>query len=204
MSQAMSDYDDTDDNTDETDDTEYFPPAPDPFAAVLTLCRLAANPKAGEAMLRRIRKAERAATAAEQRCATAEAKLEQRQAALDARASELDELTRAIAGRETAFEASLEQARDDLREFYDDLADTDRRIRFRIAHSNGLLDGFNERLQSLPTWEQIRQLVPGLPDDPPPPSAAEIVSRNVREDWTGHSFLAESSLTRSVNKAVDQ
>jgi hypothetical protein len=190
-----TDIDDTD------DDTDYSPPAPDPFIAVLTLCRLAANPKAGEAMLRRIRKAERAATAAEERCATAEAKLEQRQAALDARTAELEARESAISEREGALEASLEQARDGLCEYYDDLADTDRRIRFRIAHSHGLLVGFSERLQSLPTWEQIRQLVPGLPDDPPPAPVAAVIHENTRTDWTGHHFLADSTLTRTVGGA---
>jgi hypothetical protein len=64
-----------------------------------------------------------------------------------------------------------------------------------------LLHGFNERLQDLPDWPVIKQMIPGLPADLPAPTA-EVVSENVREDWTGHIFTPGSSLTRSINKAV--
>jgi hypothetical protein len=40
-------------------------------------------------------------------------------------------------------------------------------------------------------------MVAGLPDDLPAP-AAEVVSENVRQDWTGHNFISGSTLTRSV------
>jgi hypothetical protein len=59
------------------------------------------------------------------------------------------------------------------------------------------LGNWNFDLQGVPNWQQLRRMVAGLPDDLPAP-AAEVVSENVRQDWTGHTFIAGSSLTRTV------
>jgi hypothetical protein len=66
-----------------------------------------------------------------------------------------------------------------------------------------MLHGFNEQLQDLPSWQQIKQMVPGLPDDLPAASPAEIISQeNVREDWSGNVFVPGSTVTRTINKVA--
>jgi hypothetical protein len=67
--------------------------------------------------------------------------------------------------------------------------------------SADLLHGFNAQLQSLPSWQQIKQMVPDLPADLPAAPVAEIISENVREDWSGNIF-SPSTLTRTVRGAA--
>ena len=143
-------------------------PASDRFADTIALCNLAANAKAIKAQLRELAKINRQIADAEARLAALTAKAEQTQAALVTRVAELDARETALDAREDGFAASLKEARDDLRAYYDNLAETDRHIRYRILTSADLLAGFNEQLQDLPDWPQIRQMIPNLPDDPPP------------------------------------
>jgi hypothetical protein len=68
----------------------------------------------------------------------------------------------------------------------------------------GILGEWNWNLQSPPAWEQLRRMVADLPEDLPAPRA-EVVSQETREDWTGHTVIADSSLTRSIShKATSQ
>jgi hypothetical protein len=136
--------------------------------------------------------------AAEQKLAALTARTEQRQAALVEREAELAARSAEIERRETELEASLREAQDYLRQYHNNLAQEDRRIRYRILSSADLLHGYNERLQELPDWPAIKQMIPGLPADLPAAPPAEVVSRETREDWTGHTFIAGSTLTRSV------
>jgi hypothetical protein len=195
---AKSD-DNTDDDIDATDDDaeDYSLPALDPLSAVIELCRIAANPKASEAVLKRIRRAERAATAAEQKCEIAQAKLEQRQAALDVRTAELDERERVIAERETAFEDQVREGYDNLRAYYNEIRQADRSLRYRVLALADLLHGYNPTLQDLPDWPEIQRTI-GLPVDPPPAPPAEQEMRNVRHDWAGSVFSPDSTVTRTI------
>src|SRR5262249_28281994 len=153
------------------------------------------------AALKKLRKLGRDIAAAQERLAavTAEAEakkaaLAEREAAIDARASALDE-------RETAFASSLTDARDELREHHARLEQTNQVLVYRIMSSAGILGEWTPQLQSLPDWQQLRRMVAGLPDDLPAAPFAEVVSQNVREDWSGNVFVPDSTLTRSINKA---
>jgi hypothetical protein len=155
-----------DDNTDHTAATNHS--IPDPFALAIGLCQVAANAKAIEPALKRLRRLGRDIAKAEQKLAAVTAQVEQKQTELDARAAAADERDRAITQREDEFQASLAEARDDLRGYYDNIADADRHIRYRILSHADLLGGYNAQLQDLPSWDVLKRLVVGLPDDPPP------------------------------------
>ena len=194
-----------DDDTD--DDTIDIEAMPDPFSLAIELCRVAAKPATYAAALKKLRKLGRDILAAEQKLAALTTEAEQKQAAFAEREAELAARSAEIERRESSFEASLAEARDHLGAYYDSLADTDRRIRYRILSSADLLHGFNERLQDLPSWQQIKQLVPNLPDDLPAARtdhAEAIFHQEVSEDWSGNVFVPGSTLTRSINKATDQ
>jgi hypothetical protein len=125
---------------------------------------------------------------------------------LTARAAELDQRERAIAARENEFTASIEEARDHLRGYYDSVAEADRHLRYRVLNHADLLHGYNSQLQQLPDWSAIRRLVVGLPPDPPPlerEAAAHPrvdtfsdTSDDPHADRHGHVFL--NTLTRST------
>jgi hypothetical protein len=189
------DHDD-EDNGGNGHDHDYSPPALDPFTAALVLIDLAQNPKATKAALKKLAQLDKSIGTAEAKLAAVTAQTEQIKAALDVRAAELDAREAEIARREDEFANSLADARNNLRQYHDSLAQEDRRIRYRILSSANLLHGYNERLQDLPSWQQIKKMVPDLPPDLPTP-AAEVVTREVREDWSGNVF-APSTLTRSV------
>jgi hypothetical protein len=140
---------------------------PDPFALAIGLCQIAANAKAIEPALKRLRKLGRDIAKAEQKLAAVIAQAEQTKAELAARAAAIDERERAVTQREDEFQASLAEARDDLRGYYDNIAEADRHIRYRIMSYADLLSNYHPTLQDLPTWPVIRRLVVGLPDDPP-------------------------------------
>jgi hypothetical protein len=177
---------------------------PDPFALAIGLCQIAVNAKTIEPALKRLRKLGHDIAKAEQKLAAVTAQAEQKQTELDARASAIDDERRALDARATEFESSLQEVRDNLRGYYDSIAQADRQLRYRILNHADLLHGFNERLQTLPDWQQIRQLIPGLPPDLPVTPPAEVVSENVREDWSGNIF-SPSTLTRTVShKAASQ
>src|SRR6516225_4054982 len=101
-----------DDNTDGTAAANHS--MPDPFALALGLCQVAANAKAIEPALKRLRKLGRDIAKAEQKLAAVIAQAEQTKAELAARAAAIDERERAVTQREDEFQASLAEARDDL------------------------------------------------------------------------------------------
>jgi hypothetical protein len=64
------------------------------------------------------------------------------------------------------------------------------------------LAGWNPTLQDLPTWDQLRRQIVDLPADLPAAPPVEVVSENMREDWSGNVFVPGSSLTRSIAKEM--
>lgn len=164
------------DNHDDTENNhDLSTPALDHIAAALALCDLAAelhdlaiNHKVYKGRLRQRAKLERDIAAGEQKRMALTAEAEQKETALAAREAAIAAREAAIDVRETEFAASIEEARDNLHGYYNSLAETDRHIRHRILSSAGLLSGYHPQLQDLPTWDQLKRLVVGLPDDPPP------------------------------------
>jgi len=193
---------DHDDDTDEHDggDRGHSASAADPVLVALQLCAVANN-KTVAAAIKKLRRLDRQYADTQAKVAALTTEAERTEAELAERTAELAARQAEIERRETEFAASLQEARDHLREYHDSLADTDRRIRYRILSSADLLHGFNERLQDLPSWQQIKQLVPGLPDDLPAVPPTEAVFQEVREDFTGHTFVSGSTLTRSINQS---
>jgi hypothetical protein len=193
-----------DDNTDATAAANHS--MPDPFALAIGLCQIAANAKAIEPALKRLRKLGRDIAKAEQKLAAVTAQAEQMQARLAEREAAVVARDAALDARATEFESSLQEARDHLRGYYDSIAEADRHIRFRILSHAGLLGGYNPQLQDLPSWDVLKRLVAGLPDDPPP-LEREVVSYpridasdtffDPHADRHGGQFLG--TLTRDVS-----
>jgi hypothetical protein len=189
------------------DDDDSVAAGVDPFLVALQLCSIATNAKSVAPALKRLRKLGRDIEAAGRKLAAVEAQAEQKQAALAQREAALDERERALDARATEFESSLQEARDNLHGYYNSLAETDRHIRHRILNTAGLLSGYNPRLQDLPTWDQLKRLVVGLPDDPPPLErdvashpridALSDTFSDPRADRHGAQFLG--TLTRDVS-----
>jgi hypothetical protein len=165
--------------------------------AIIAARDLAHSAKIKPAEIKKRAKFERGLVEIQAECAALTAHAEQTKAALDERAAELAAREVVLEEREDKFEASVAEAHDQLRRFYNSIAEEDKRIRYRILSSANLLHGFNERLQDLPDWRQIKQMVPDLPADPPASAPEVVVTREVREDWSGNVF-APSTLTRSV------
>jgi hypothetical protein len=170
--------------------------------AIIAVRDLALDEKIKPAELKKLAKLERRLASNQTKLAAIEAHAEQTATALEARAAELDRREAANSAREAAFETSLCEAHDSLRQYYDNLAQEDRRIRYRILSHANLLHGYNAQLQDLPDWQAIRRMVPDLPADLPAAPPAEVISENVREDWAGHRFIAGTTLTRTVRGAV--
>ena len=192
---------DHDDEQIDTADAEADYSMPDPFSLAIELCKVAAKPATYAAALKKLRKLGRDIETAERKLSQLQADAAAIAAKAESDASAIAEQSRALDARKAEFEVSVAAARDQLRAYHDSLADTDRRIRYRILSSADLLRGFNERLQDLPSWQQIKQLVPNLPPDLPTAPPAEV-TQETREDWTGHTFIAGSTLSRSVNKEI--
>jgi hypothetical protein len=152
----------------DTDGTAADYSIPDPILIALELCRIASSPKTTATAIKRLRRLGRDIDAAEQKLAALTAQAEQKQAALDARAAAIDERARGLDARATEFESSLQEARDNLAGYYNSIAEADRHIRYRILSHADLLGGYNPALQDLPSWDVLKRLVVGLPDDPPP------------------------------------
>ena len=164
---------------------------------VIALAKFAVNAKNIELRARALAKLNRHIREAEAKLAAVQAQAEQTN-------NVLAERERAVAAREIANErheiesaASLQEAHDHLRGYYNSIAEADRHLRYRIMNYAGLLHGYNAQLQELPDWRAIKQMIPDLPDLPAP--AADVVSENVREDWVGHTFVPGSTLTRTVS-----
>jgi hypothetical protein len=175
----------------------------DPFTVALALCQAAERAKTIGPALKKLRRLGRDILAAERKLAVVTAQAEQKQAALAERQAALDEREAAIARREDAFAGSLAEARDELAEHHQRLVETERQLVYRIMSCAGITGEWNERMQPLPTWEQLRRMVADLPEDLP--AATEVIRQeNAREDWTGHVFVPGSTLTRSINKAANE
>jgi septal ring factor EnvC (AmiA/AmiB activator) len=196
----------TDDN-DTNDNTAANHSMPDPFVLAISLCQIATSAKATEPALKRLRKLGHDIAKAEQKLAAVTAQAEQTNAELAARVAAADERDRALDARQTAFESELQDARDNLRGYYNQLTEADRRLRFHILASADLLHGYNERLQTLPDWQQIRNMVPNMPPDPPsvereglePGFRIDALSDTFSDphaDRHGNAFL--NTLTRDV------
>jgi hypothetical protein len=161
------DTDDTAGNHDNHDDMADFL---DHFAtAIIALRDLALNAKIKPVELKKRAKHERGLADIQAKCAALTAYAEQTKAALDERAAELAAREAAITKREDEFAASIEEARNHLRGYYNSIAEADRHLRYRVLNHADLLHGYNSQLQELPDWPAIRRLVVGLPPDPPPP-----------------------------------
>jgi hypothetical protein len=173
----------------------------DRFADAIALCQIAKN-KTVAAQLKKLRRVNRQIADAEAKVIAVQDQAEQMQAALAARETALDERERALDDRETAFARELTDVRDELHEFHAHLEQTHRQLVHRIMSCAGITGNWNPNLQSPPTWEQLRKMVANLPEDLPAASPAEVISENVTQDWTGHTFLP--NLTRSINKTVSQ
>jgi ABC-type transporter Mla subunit MlaD len=189
---------------DEIDDDEagnghdHAAPVADPVLIALQLCTIANN-KTLAAAVKKLDRLDRQYADTQDKLASLTAQAAELETALTQRAAELDARAATITKREDEHAAAIEEARDHLRAYYDRIADMDRRIRYRILSSANLLHGFNERLQDLPSWPAIKQMIPGLPPDPPAAPAPEVVTQEVREDWAG-SVFAPSTLTRTVSQ----
>lgn len=167
------------------------------------ICRIALSPKAIPSAQKKLDKLERKQAAIAKENA-------EREAAFDGRETELAQCTAAIAAREVALEereaslaSSLADAHNELYQHHARVDQAHRQLVHRIMSTAGILGDWNFQLQDPPSWSQLQKMVAGLPDDPTP--AAEVVSRETREDWTGHTVIADSSLTRSIShKATSQ
>ena len=199
----MDQVDDNTDTAEHDDDHNHDAPIADPVLIALELCRIASSPKTIAAAVKKLRRLDAQYADTQAKVAALTAQAAAIDTALTTRVAELDRRQVEIERRETEFEVSVREAHAALRASHDNLGEVDRRLRYRIASSADMLHGFNEQLQDLPSWQQIKQMVPGLPDDLPAASPAEIISQeNVREDWSGNVFVPGSTVTRTINKVA--
>jgi hypothetical protein len=132
------------------------------------ICRIALSPKAIPPARKKLDKLERKQAAIAKDNAEREAALDARDAELAQRAAALDERARALDARAVEFESSLQEARDELHNHHRHVEQEDKRLRHRVMAHADLLSGYNPQLQDLPSWDVLKRLVVGLPDDPPP------------------------------------
>jgi len=194
--------DQDDDNIDDTGDHDHFAPAADPVLVALELARLAASPKTIATAIKKLRAIDRKFTDAQTKLAAVQAQAAELEAALVARDAACGERERALDAREVAFASQVADVRDELREQHNRLEQTNRQLIHRILSCSGLLAEWNPALQPLPSWQQLRQRIADLPPDLPTAPAAEVTQENVTQDWVGHSFVPNSTLSRSINKAA--
>jgi hypothetical protein len=203
----MVDDDTDDEQIDDTNGTEdYSAPAADPVLIAIEWCRIAKN-KTLEAAIRKLAKLNRQYADTQAKLAAVQAQAAELEAALVARAAALDERDRVLDARVTAFENQAADVRDELREHHNRLEQTHRQLTHRIMATTGILGEWNWDLQSPPTWAQLRQMIAGLPDDPPPlerdvaaplriDAFADVCS-DPSADRHGNAFLG--SLNRDVS-----
>jgi hypothetical protein len=196
--------DQDDDNIDDTDAAEANYSMPDPFSLAIELCRVAAKPATYAAALKKLRKLGRDILAAEQKLAALTTEAEQKQAAFAEREAQAAAREAALEAREAAFESQARDVRDELCEHHARLEQTHRVLVHRLMSTAGILGEWNWDLQSSPTWTQVRQMIAGLPDDPPAPVAEPAMRIDALSDTFddpnadrhGAPFLGE--LTRST------
>jgi hypothetical protein len=186
---------------DDTDDTDhgYSAPAADPVLIAIELCRIAKN-KTLETAIRKLAKLNRQYADTQAKVAALAAQAEQINAALAQREAAIVAREAALDARVTTFESSCTDVRDELREHHARLEQSHRQLIHRIMSTAGILGEWNWNLQSPPTWEQLRRMVADLPADLPVTPPAEVMQENVSQDWTGHSFVPGSTLTRSISQ----
>jgi hypothetical protein len=197
----MDQVDDNTDTDEHDDDHNHDAPIADPVLIALQLCQLAANPKTIAAAVKKLRRLDRQYADTEAKLAALTAQAAAIETALTARAAELDRRQAEIERREAAFESQAGDVRDELREHHNRLEQTHRQLVHRLMSTAGITGNWNFDLQDPPTWQQLRRMIADLPDDLPAP-AAEVVSENVRHDWAGSEFIANTTLTRTVRGAA--
>jgi hypothetical protein len=190
----MNNHDDEDDG--DNQGGNGYAPAVDPFSAAIVLIDLALNPKATKAALKKLAQLDKSISTAEQKLAALAARTEQTNNALAEREAAIAAREVALEEREAVFESQAGAVRDELREHHNRITAAYRQLTHRIMSTAGILGQWNFDLQDPPTWEQLKRMVANLPDDPTP--VAEVVSRETREDWVGHTFVPGSTLTRSI------
>jgi hypothetical protein len=171
------------------------------FAASLGLCQIAKN-KTIATQLKKLRRVTRQVADAEARVIAVQDRAEQMQAALAQREAACEAREREFDEREAEFTSQIGDVRDELREYHNHPEQTHKVLVHRIMSTAGILGEWNWDLQSPPTWGQLRRMVAGLPDDLPVSPTDRIEVQEVREDWTGHTFIADSSLIRTVRGAA--
>jgi hypothetical protein len=176
--------------------------AADPVLIAIEWCRIAKN-KTLEAAIRKLAKLNRQYADTQTKLAAVQAEAAELEAALVARAAACAERERACDERDAAFANQAADVRDELREHHNHLEQTHRQLVHRIMSCSGILAEWNPALQPLPSWQQLRQRIADLPADLPNAPPAEVTQETVTADWTGqHTFIAGSTLSRSINKAV--
>jgi hypothetical protein len=209
----MVDHDDEIDvgDNDEIDDADDARLSVDPVAAALALRDLVAEfskaynlvttDKAKAARLRAVDKLDKRAADAVTVRDEARAEAAEIVAKIERDTNALAERERALDARKAAFASSLEDARCELYAHHNRIEQAHRQLVHRVMATAGITGNWNFDLQDPPTWQQLRRMIADLPDDLPAP-AAEVVSENVRHDWAGSEFIANTTLTRSVRGAV--
>jgi hypothetical protein len=187
---------DQQDDHDHGNGHDHSAPMADPVLIALQLCTIANN-KTLAAAVKKLDRLDRKYADTQDKLASLTAQAAELETALTQRAAELDARERAQDARDAAFESQATDVRDELREHHNRIAAAHRQLVHRIMSTAGIAGNWNFDLQGVPSWEQLKRQIADLPDDLPAP-AAEVVSENVRQDWTGHTFIAGSSLTRSV------
>jgi hypothetical protein len=165
-----------------------------PFAALLTVI---ADPAGCGARLRDLQ--QKTAEARKAAAELADAELEA-EIANNKSVAELDKQAKRLAERELALHAranDLAAKQSAISETYRAIRVIEDQIKRAIMRHAGLLESFNERLQSLPTWDALNRLI-GVPvdihTDAPPAKSTELV----QHDWNGDAFTAGSTLTRAA------
>jgi hypothetical protein len=185
-----------DDNIDAGDEATM----PDPFSLAIELCRIAAKPATYAAAVKKLRKLGRDIETAERKLSKVQADAAVIAAKAESDASVIAEQSRALDAREAAFASQAADVRDELREHHNHLEQVHRRLAHRLMATVGILGEWNWDLQSPPTWQQLRQMIADLPADLPAVLPTEVTQDTVAQDWTGHTFVPGSTLTRSINQ----
>ena len=138
------------------------PPVPDAFTAALTLCQVALDPKATGARLRDLQEKISAAMKAEASLAAAKA---EHDAAISKERAELDQRKAKLGEREVellAKSAGVEQRHRELRDVHAAIKEREDQLKRRLLYHAG--HTINEKLQSIPSWEEVDRICFGRPD----------------------------------------
>jgi hypothetical protein len=170
--------------------------------AIIAARDLVLNAKIKPAELKKLAKLDRQAADAVAVCDAARAEAAEIVAKIERDTNALAERERAFDALKAAFESQAQDVRDELRAHHNRIEQAHRQLIHRVMATAGILGDWNFELQDPPTWSQLQKRIAGLPDDLPVAPPAEVVSRETREDWVGHTFVPGSSLTRTVRGAA--